>query len=70
VTDLTLAELAQVLDPPLTEHQLRQLVTLTGLKPSGKRRTGRAGRPQPTYEVTELLKLHAVLAPFLGISDA
>jgi hypothetical protein len=62
---LTLSEAAQVLDPPMTERQLRQIVTALGWKPHGWRRTGRIGHPFPTYRAEEILRLHAALLPFL-----
>jgi hypothetical protein len=62
---LTLAEASQVLDPPMTEQQLRAIVTALGWKPAGNRHTGRRGRPWPVYEATEILQLHAALVPFL-----
>jgi hypothetical protein len=64
---LTLAEAAQVLDPPMTEQQLRAIVTALGWQPDGHRHTGRAGRPMACYDATRLMQLHAAVAPFLGI---
>jgi hypothetical protein len=62
---LTLAEAAQVLDPPMTEQQLRKIVTALGWKPDGWRhRTGR-GHPFPVYQAQDLMRLHAALVPFL-----
>jgi hypothetical protein len=63
---LTLAEAAMVLDPPMTEQQLRAIVTALGWQPDSHRHTGRAGRPMAAYDATRLLQLHAALAPFLG----
>jgi len=61
----TLREAAQVLNPPVTEHQLRQIVTALGWKPDGHRHTGRRGHPCATYNAATLLQLHAALAPFI-----
>lgn len=62
---LTLAEASQVLDPPLSEKQLRAIVTALGWKPDGWRhRTGR-GHPFPTYDAQEILRLHSAVVPFL-----
>ncbi len=61
---LTLAEAAAILQPPLTERQLRAIVTALAWQPSGHRRTGRAGRPAPAYDAAMLLRLGAALAPF------
>lgn len=62
---LTLAEAATLLDPPVTEQQLRQIVTALGWKPSGWRRRETRGHPFPEYDAAEILKLHAALVPFL-----
>lgn len=63
---LTLAEAAQVLDPPMTEQQLREIVRALRWEPEGYRHTGRAGRPAPRYDAAKIMKLHAVLVPFLA----
>jgi len=65
---LTLGEAAAVLDPPLTEAQLRAIVTALRWPAEGYRRTGRAGRPAPCYDWARLAGLHAALVPFLGDS--
>ncbi len=62
---LTLAEAAMVLDPPVSEQQLRAIVTALGWQPHGVRHTGKAGRPAPAYDAGELLKLHAAITPWL-----
>ncbi len=62
---LTLGEAAQVLDPPVTEQQLRSIVTALRWQPRGWRRTGRPGHPAPLYETAELMQLHAALTPFM-----
>lgn len=61
---LTLAEAAVLLDPPMTEDQLRAIVRALRWQPDGYRYTGRAGRPAPAYDATRILGLHAALAPF------
>jgi hypothetical protein len=61
---LTLAEAAAILDPPVTERQLRAIITALGWQPDGHRRNGRAGRPAPTYSATRLMELHTALLPF------
>lgn len=61
---LTLAEAAAVLDPPITETQLRAIVSALRWQPDGYRHTGRAGRPAPAYNATRLMELHAALVPF------
>jgi hypothetical protein len=66
---LTLAEAAQVLDPPMTEQQLREIIRALRWEPEGYRRTGRPGHPWPVYDAREIMKLHAALAPWLGVAD-
>jgi len=63
--DLTLAEAAQVLRPPMTEKQLIMVVAALNLPPSGVRHTGRDGRPRRTYPWADLSRLHAALLPWL-----
>ena len=63
---LTLAEAAMVLDPPVSERQLRAIVAALHREPSGHRRNGRAGRPAARYDAAEIMKLHAALAPWLA----
>ena len=67
---LTLSEAATVLDPPVTEQQLRQIVTALGWQPTGVRHTGRAGRPAPAYNATRLIELHAAIVPFISDNHA
>lgn len=66
---LTLAEAATMLDPPVSERQLRAIVAALRWQPSGVRYTGRAGRPAPRYDAAELMRLHAALAPWLARSN-
>jgi hypothetical protein len=63
---LTLAEAAAVLDPPISERQLRAIVGALRWQPLGQRRDGRPGRPAARYDAGEILKLHAALAPWLA----
>lgn len=65
---LTLAEAAQLLQPPMAETQLRAIVNALGWQPDGHRHTGRAGRPTACYDATRLIRLHAAVAPFTGNS--
>jgi hypothetical protein len=65
---LTLAEASQVLQPPMTERQLRQIVTALGWPPAGWRRTGRQGHPCATYPWHDLTQLHSALLPWLGMT--
>lgn len=66
VLQLTLAELASVLDPPVSPAQLQHLVAAVGLQPGGYRRNGQPGRPQATYDAETIMRLHGCLAPWLA----
>ena len=61
----TLAEAATVLDPPMTEQQLRAIVTALGWPQEGWRRRATRGHPFPTYDAQQILGLHGALVPFL-----
>ncbi len=63
---LTLAEASEVLDPPIAEQQLREIVHALRWKPAGNRQTGRSGHPRATYPAGAIMKLHAALLPWLG----
>jgi hypothetical protein len=65
-TGLTLGEFAQVLDPPMSELQLRMIVTALGIEPSGARRTGAPGRPVSCYPASIVMRVHAAVAPFVA----
>lgn len=62
---LTIPEAAGLLDPPLPAVRLRAVVVLLGWQPCGWRHTGRRGRPQPTYDIELIMRLHASLVPFI-----
>ena len=64
---LTITEAATtgLLDPPVTEHQLRVIVRALRIPPAGTRRDGHIGHPQNTYDAAELMRLHAALSPWL-----
>jgi len=66
---LTLAEAAAILDPPVTERQLRAIITALGWQPDGQRRTGKPGNPALTYSSKALMELHAALIPHNRISQ-
>lgn len=63
--EFTLAEAATVLEPAITEQQLRAIIRALGWPPSGKRYTGRAGNPMATYDAARIMELHAAITPFL-----
>lgn len=63
---LTLAEASAVLSPPIAERALRDLIrALPAIRPAGLRRhTG--GRPAATFDMADILKVHAAVAPWLA----
>lgn len=63
---LTIAEAAPMLNPPITERALRDIVRALHIPPSGQRRNGQAGKPPYEYDWAELVKLHAALVPWLA----
>jgi hypothetical protein len=64
----TLAEAATVLNPPLSEKQLRGIIRELGWKPAGVRPTGRRGHPVATFDSARIMQLHAALLPFLELA--
>lgn len=69
MTNWTLDEAAQLLDPPITAEQLRHLVLAADIQPAGRRHTGRPGRPLPTYDAETLMRAHAAIAPLLAAAE-
>ena len=61
----TITEAISLLQPPITADQLRHAIAAAGVQPCGYRQTGRAGRPAPVYQWTDLLALHGALLPWL-----
>lgn len=61
----TLSEAATILNPPMTEQQLRMIIRALGRKPDGHRHTGKGGHPFDTFDAAWLMKLHAALIPFM-----
>jgi hypothetical protein len=61
--EMTLAELAGWLDPPMSVEQLEAAVTAIDLPPSGTRKQPR-GRPARTWDAGLVIRLHAALVPF------
>lgn len=64
--DLTIAEACAVLNPPVAEDDLAAIIRALHWQPAGVRHNGFPGRPKPTYDARELMRLHAALAPWLG----
>lgn len=69
IAGLTIRELADLLDPPVTADQVKHMVRAVGLRPCGHRRTGRKGRPTALYDATVILRVHAALVPFMNGSQ-
>jgi len=61
----TLAEASSILDPPLSEAQLRDIIRALRWPAAGVRRSGRAGHPVNCYQARDLLDLHRALTPFI-----
>lgn len=62
---LTMRELADLLDPPVTVDQVFHMVRAASLEPCGYRRTGRQGRPTALYDARVVMEIHAALVPFM-----
>jgi hypothetical protein len=67
---LTLSEASEVLQPPMTETQLRMIICALRWRPDGKRHNGRPGHPVATYSAARIFTLHAALAPWLTLPYA
>ena len=61
----TLAEAAEVLDPPISVSQLEHLVAAACLPPRGTRHQPRGGRPPRTFPIAEIQRLHTAFVPWL-----
>jgi hypothetical protein len=69
--ELTLAEAATLLEPAITEQQLRAIIRALGWQPSGWRHRG-SGRAHPVacYDAARILALHGALTPFMRTRQA
>lgn len=65
-TGLTVRELADLLDPPVTVEQVIHLVRYIRLEPCGWRHTGRRGRPTALYEAKAVMEAHTALVPLMA----
>jgi hypothetical protein len=64
---LTLAEAATILNPPITEQQLRTIIRALRITPAGWRHPGSGrGHPIAAYPAAEIFRLHAALSPWLA----
>ncbi len=57
----TVDDAAVLLHPLLSAVEVRSMIDLFGIPSHGARRTGRRGRPAPTYDATRLQEAHAVV---------
>ncbi|MGR6922577.1 hypothetical protein ACU635_50700 [[Actinomadura] parvosata] len=57
----TLDDATALLYPVLTITELRAVIELFGIPAVGARRTGRRGRPLPTYDPGALQEAHAIV---------
>ncbi len=65
---VTIDEAILTFAPPLSYDQLAGLIAALGIRPVGKRQEPRRGRPRLTYNLEELERLHAAVAPWLEAS--
>lgn len=57
----TIEDAAALLHPAMAADEIRSMLDLFGIRPCGVRRTGRRGRPAPTYDPAMLQEAHAVV---------
>ncbi|WP_327582463.1 hypothetical protein OHA25_41960 [Nonomuraea sp. NBC_00507] len=57
----TIDDAAALLYPMLAATEVRAMIELFGISAVGVRRTGRRGRPLPTYDPSALQEAHAVV---------
>lgn len=62
---LTIAEAAEILEPPMAPADLRAHIIALRWQPAEYRRSGRPGHPVPAYPAERILGLHAALVPFM-----
>lgn len=60
---MTLDELVDLLDPPMTVYQVKALIVAIRLRPCGRRVNGRRGRPISEYDASIVMAAHAALVP-------
>ena len=56
--EMTLREIAEILNPPMTQAQISVLTVIAGIRPSGKRRTGKPGHPAAIYDTGAVMRAH------------
>ena len=59
MASLTLDELTDLLDPPMTVEEVKALITFIRLRPCGRRINGRRGRPVLEYDAAIVMAAHA-----------
>jgi hypothetical protein len=57
----TVDDAVSMLSPVLTAAEIRAMIELFAIPPYSSRRTGRRGRPLPTYDSSKLQEAHAVV---------
>src|SRR5260370_36451391 len=62
---VTVADAVTMLNPPMTDRQLRDILRALTIPPCGRRWTGGMGRPSDLYDWGEITRLHAAIAPRL-----
>ena len=59
MASLTLKELTELLDPPMTVDQVKGLIAAIRLRPCGRRINGQRGRPISEYDASIVMAAHA-----------
>lgn len=59
MASLTLYELVDLLDPPMTLEEVKALIKYIRLRPCGQRINGQRGRPLSEYDAAILMAAHA-----------
>ena len=60
-----MADAVTMLNPPMTDRQLRDILRALTIPPCGRRWTGGMGRPADLYDWGEITRLHAAVKPWL-----
>lgn len=68
MASLTVEELADLLDPPMTVSQIKALIYLIRLRPCGGRQTGNRGRPVSVYDPAVIMAAHADMVRHIQIN--
>jgi len=62
---VTVAEAVTLLNPPIGERELRDILRALHIPSAGRRWTGNSGRPASLYHWDQITRVHAAIAPWL-----